>query len=170
MPGDRLDAHVATQPADHVAEAMRKVTPFVDEFTVLHTALVLRDKHLRQLNINDARVSVQRHVSDPPADIAVDGSLLAGDRVYGASAPVTTAVNDELLLLLIQRNLIDPLSFEAENILRDADAHIPVLYKVVRSLIFQQVTWESASFFTHRAREEPNRERGSSGSKPSFLR
>jgi len=74
--------------------------------------------------------------------------LLAGDRVYGASAPVTATANDKLLRLLIQFDFIDPLPLKAENILQDADAPMSVLYKVVRGLMFQQVTWLLASFFS----------------------
>jgi hypothetical protein len=56
------------------------------------------------------------------------------DRVYGVSAPVPTAVNDKLLLRLVQLNFIDPLPLEAQNILLDVDSHIPVLCKVLEAL------------------------------------
>ena len=90
-----------------------------------------------------------------PSECRINRSTLASNRVYGVSTPVTAAVNDNLLLCLIQLNFIDPLPLEVQYILRDADAHMPVLYKVVRSLIYQHVTWLSASFFTHKAGEEP---------------
>ena len=85
----------------------------------------------------------------------VDGSLSASHRVYRIPAPIPTTVNDKLLPLFVECYLIDALPLEAQNIPLDVDSHSPVLCKVVRSLIYQQITWESASFFTHRTGEEP---------------
>jgi hypothetical protein len=155
MPGDRLNAHMAAQPADHATEAASETPPLVNKLTVLHAPLVLADKYLGQLHVYHAGVAKQRYIPDLSTDIPVDRSLLPRHGVYCASAPVAAAVNDKLLRLFVESNLIDPLPLEAQNIPLDADVHIPVLYKVVRSLIYQQIIWGEASFFTHRTGEEP---------------
>jgi hypothetical protein len=140
-----------------MAETAGKPAPLINKVTAFHAPLVLADKYLRQLHLNHARVAKEWQISDLSADIPVNGSLLAGNRVYGVSTPVPAAVNDKLLGLLVQFHLIDALAFEAQNMTRDADAHIPALYKVVRSLIFQQVIGGRHLFFTHRTGEEPRK-------------
>lgn len=55
MPGDRLYAHVAAQATDHTAKAVGEAAALVDELTSLHASLILADKHLCQLNVDDAR-------------------------------------------------------------------------------------------------------------------
>ena len=103
-----------------------------------------------------ARVAKERHIPDLSTDVPVDCSLSPRNGVYGVSTLVPAAMNDKLLLLFVPLYLIDPLPLEAQNIPLDVDSHIPVLCKVVRSLIYQQITWGSASFFTHRSGEEPH--------------
>jgi hypothetical protein len=44
------------------------------------------------------------------------------------------AVNDKLLLRIVQFNLIDALPLEAQNIPLDVDSHIPVLCKELEAL------------------------------------
>jgi hypothetical protein len=102
---------------------------------VLQAPCVLTNEHLRQLHFYHARVAKQRHISDLSPDIPIDGSLLAGNGINCVSAFVPVAVNDELVPLLIELYLIDPLPLEAQNIPLDADVHIPVLRRVVRSPI-----------------------------------
>ncbi len=57
MPGDGLNAHVATQATDHMAKTVSEAVSLVDEFTRLHAALIFADKHLCQLNVDDTRVA-----------------------------------------------------------------------------------------------------------------
>jgi hypothetical protein len=76
----------------------------------------------------------QRHIPDLSTDIPVDRSLLPGNGVYCVSAPVPTAADDELWLLLVQPNFIDALPLEAQNIPLDVDSHCPVLYEVSEAL------------------------------------
>jgi len=56
-----------------------------------------------------ARIAKQWHIPDLSTDIPVDRSLLPGNGVYGVSALVPAAMNDELLLLFIEFYLIDAL-------------------------------------------------------------
>ena len=155
MPGDSLNTHVAAQATDHATEATGETPSRVNKLTALYPPFVLADTYLGQLHFNHAGIAKQRHIPDLSADIPVDRSLLLGNGVYGFSAPVPAAANDELSLLLVQFYLIDALPLEAQNIPLDVDSHIPVPYKVVIGLIYQQITWGSASFFTHRTGEEP---------------
>jgi HlyD family secretion protein len=131
---------------EHFRGRLDRIAPYVLDLE-RQAPCVLADEHLGQLHFYHAGVTKQRHISDLSPDIPIDGSLLAGNGVNCVSALVPVAVNDELLLLFIEFYLIDPLPLEAQNIPLDADVHIPVLYKVVRSLIYQQIMWGSASFF-----------------------
>jgi hypothetical protein len=87
MPGHRLNTHVAAQATDHTAEATGETPPLVNKLTVLHAPFILTDKYLGQLHIYHARIAKQRHIPDLSTDIPVDRSLLAGNGVYGVSAP-----------------------------------------------------------------------------------
>jgi hypothetical protein len=101
---------VAAQAAESCGRCGGGKTPtLIDELTVLCAPLLLADKHLGQLNYDDARVAKYRYIPDLSTDIPVDRSLLPRKGVYSVSALVAAAVNVQLLRLLIQRYLIDPL-------------------------------------------------------------
>ncbi len=67
----------------------------------------------------------------------------------------TVAINSHRLNIFIKFNMLDCLAAETQNLAGDTNAHLSVIYKVVRDFIFQQVSVALVSFFTHKSGEEP---------------
>ena len=154
MPRNALNTHMATQATEQVTEPVSEATALVNEFTVFNPPFIFADPHLGQFDFKQTRMTTKGHIPDLAMDVPVNRSFFAGQRIYCLSSPVTPALNDNTSRAVLPLNLIDALPFQAQNLCRDANAHVLALYEVVRDLIFQQLTWVFGIFFTHQSGEE----------------
>jgi hypothetical protein len=73
---------VPAQAADHVAKTASEPTALIHELAVLYTPLILADKHLRQLHLNEASVAPNSN----PQSTATFHSHLATGRPFNPVA------------------------------------------------------------------------------------
>ncbi len=114
---------MAAQATDQTAKAVSEPAAFIDGFTVLDTPFIFADPYLRQFNFDHARMAAKGNISHLTLDVLVDSSPLAGERVDDFSSPISFALNDDLLCVILPLNVVDPLPLEIRNPGWDAGTH-----------------------------------------------
>jgi len=97
----------------------------------------------------------KRQITNRSAAIAVNAGGLIIGWVKHSKTTISGAGYGEALAIYIMLNLFDTLTRKAQYLAGDAKAQVLVTYKVVRSLIVQQVPRVLASFLPHKSGEEP---------------
>ncbi|MFT6101935.1 MAG: hypothetical protein ACJATV_000756 [Granulosicoccus sp.] len=100
----------------------------------------------------------KRQITNRSAAIAVNAGALIIGWVKHSKTTISGTGYGETLAIYIMLNLFDTLARKAQYLAGDAKAQALVTYKVVRSLIVQQIPRVLASFLPHKSGEEPEKD------------